>query len=267
MASRLLLISVLSVSLASFAQVSAPPAQDNGNPAVPTAIPTTGTVWTGIAPAGGPLLSTPEASFASPLPTAGISDAGRAGISDSAPLNTGVPSTLGSATMVYLNVPENVVANGETVNPAMAAVSPERAHNDLLTSPSFSTIGAPASNGMSLGEIAALYRARQTAQNIRTYTNADVPRENAGNLTNILLAENKMPAPPQSAATTPSTPPARTRQATSAQTDASATAPQVPATQSENKSLPASASILPLLGLLGLVSTGIGLVVSGKRRT
>src|ERR1051326_4045324 len=64
---------------------------------------------------GGPVLSTPGGSFAAPAPTAGISDAGRAGISSNMPANAGVQTTLENSTVVY--------TNGAPVNPSGINVS------------------------------------------------------------------------------------------------------------------------------------------------
>src|SRR5947209_8676786 len=60
--------------------------------------PGTNTGFIGVSSGG--TLSTPTATFAAPAPTAGISDSGRAGISDSNPVNTGLQSTLGNSTLV-----------------------------------------------------------------------------------------------------------------------------------------------------------------------
>ena len=261
MPTRLLLVLVLAISLTAFAQVSAPPPQYASTPAAPTVVaPSTNGVLTGYGPAGGVLLTTPEATFDSPQPTAGISLAGRAGISNSTPINTAVQSTLNSPTMVYVNLP----ATGETVSPEVTVNSATSAvsssSNDLLPSYFSDKIGpAPNPSGLSLAEIAARYRARQGTQTVRTYTNSDVPTENAGMLTNILLAENRLPARARgSSATQPSAPAVQPQ---SAGTETTAQAQP----QSENK-LPTSASILPLLGFLGLASGGLGVLLRRYRR-
>src|SRR5215470_5913295 len=108
MAGKVLVVSILSISLAAFGQTSAPSSQDtNSNSSTQTVLaPTTGgTAWTGVGPAGGVLLSTPSATFDSPQPTAGISVAGRAGISNSTPVNAGLQSTLSPSSMVYVYTP------------------------------------------------------------------------------------------------------------------------------------------------------------------
>ena len=261
MPTRLLLVLVLAISLTAFAQVSAPPPQYASTPAAPTVVaPSTNGVLTGYGPAGGVLLTTPEATFDSPQPTAGISLAGRAGISNSTPINTAVQSTQNSPTMVYVNLPATgeTVSPEVTVNPATSAVS--SSSNDLLPSYFSDNIGAaPNPSGLSLAEIAARYRARQGTQTVRTYTNSDVPTENAGMLTNILLAENRLPAGARGSSATQPSAPAVQPQSTGTETTAQAQP------QNENK-LPTSASILPLLGFLGLASGGLGVLLRRYRR-
>src|SRR5215471_18327822 len=111
MSRKLLMVSVLSASLTAFSQTGASPDQENTNPnqnsPAQVVVPpgTGGTAWTGIGPTGGVLLSTPSATFDSPQPTAGISVAGRAGISNSTPVNTGLQSTLTPSSMVYVYTP------------------------------------------------------------------------------------------------------------------------------------------------------------------
>ena len=271
---KLLLVSILSASLTAFGQTGASPDQDNANanqqpnqPAQGTVPPATGgTAWTGIGPTGGVLLSTPSASFSSPQPTAGISLAGRAGISNSTPTNTGLESTVTPSTLVYVYNSGANAATPASESPAMEAVSSARA-TDFVPSSSVTSFGAaPAGTTLSLAEVAATYKARQGTQTLRTYTNADVPRENAGLLTNVTLASNQPPAPPQSAATQPSAPATTQQQpSTSPQpetsTQSSATDNSQPGDNQsgdENKQLPASSTLLPLLGLLGIASAGVG---------
>lgn len=265
---KVLLASVLSLSLTAFSQTGASSNQDTTPPATSNTLPSTtgGTVWTGVGPAGGVLLSTPSATFDSPQPAAGISLAGRAGISNSTPANTGVQSTLGPSTMVYVypsatNVSPEAPA---TVNPATEAVSVARL-NDYAPSSFTTSIGAPPATGVSLAEVAAKFKTQQASQHLRTYTNADVPRQNAGLLTNVILASNMSPQPPQSATPQRSTARSATQSQSSAQqetpTQSSAgNNPQPTQNQAENENrrLPASSTLLPLLGLLGIASAGIG---------
>ena len=263
MSRKLLLVLVLSASLAAFGQTGA---QENTNPnqssPAQVVVPpgTGGTAWTGIGTTGGVLLNTPSLTFDSPQPTAGISLAGRAGISNNAPVNAGLESTLAPSSMVYVYTPgvSAPVNTPATESPALEAVPPERAP-DLVPPAATGSFGAPAvTNNLSLAEVAAMYKARQATQMLRTYTNADVPRENAGLLTNTILASNHVPPPPQSASTQSSAAPT-TSQSQSTQS-APTENPQSAQDQAadENRRLPATSTLLPLLGLLGVASAGIG---------
>lgn len=261
MSHKVLLVSVLALSLVAFGQTGAVNQPTTSQPQTQP-IPaggglgvtggTVGYYGEGVA-VSGPLLTTPTASFDSPLPTAGISDAGRAGISDSTPINAGVQTTLNSSTLVYSSVGTE---GATTVNPATSAVT----ERGLDLGPSFfsENIGAGEANGPSLAEIADRYRSLQGTQTLKTYTNADVrPPRTAAAEEERLLAANRPPglpaAPTQAAASNTQTPQnaGNTTQAQSA---------------TGNERLPASASPLPLLGLLGLMSTGAGLWLRGTRR-
>ena len=232
---------------------------------------------TGGTTGGGVILSTPTASFDSPQPTAGISNAGRAGISNSTPLNTGLQNTLNPSTVVYSNYSE-ILAGG--ISPAIAAVNAANEAgsseigpaNDLGLSYYNDSIWALVVNSRSLAEVAAFYKTQANAQH-RTYTNADVPRENAGRLGNSVLAANTPPPLPQGSTAQGSTAapsqatqqPAQNAQPqeTQSQTAGTATTPQInqPKSTNENEagSLPATSTLLPLLGLLGIASGGIGM--------
>jgi hypothetical protein len=276
MSRKLLLVFLLSASLTAFAQTGAAPDQNNANqnqqpngpPQAVVPAATGGTAWTGIGPTGGVLLSTPLATFSSPQPTAGISVAGRAGISDSTPVNTGLESTLTPSTLVYVysSGTNAGVTAPAAENPATEAVSSARMM-DFVPSSSVSSVSAPAGNTPSLAEVAAMYKSRQGTQTLRTYTNADVPRQNTGLLTNVTMASNEPPQPPQSSAAQPSTPApsAQQQQSTSPQQQAPAQGAAADNSQStqnqspdQSKQLPASSTLLPLLGLLGVASAGAG---------
>lgn len=265
-----------------------PSQTDTGAPASPGVFNNGGWISTygGVGAEGGVLLATPTAGFASPQPTAGISNAGQAGISNNTMVAAGVEQPANASTMFYNNLPG---AYG-TTSPAVEAVSAPNAEggpvNDLGASFYSENLGTLPASGPSVAEVAARYRAQQAQQNIRTYTNADVPHENAGRLGNTFLAANTPPPIPESSAyqNTPapsstsqqsqpaanSQPPAQPQpatgeQETQSQTAGSATAPQISQPQSTNQesasssSLPATSTFLPLLGLLGLVSGGIGI--------
>lgn len=258
MYSKVLLVVLLSLSLAAFAQVSAPPMSNNASSLAITSLPAG---YGSSGQAGGVVLSTPNASFSPTPTTAGISNEGRAGISNSGAFNSGVqPVPPGS----YVYMPSSETP-AET--PATEAPTPASGNN-LLPSYFVNNVGTPANaSGPSLAEIAARYgRGRGTAvgKNARTYTNADVPHENAGLLTPVLLAEGRLPPDAQQpgtlmASASPAQQPSSAPPAAQPQTQA-ATQPANP-----HGELPASASPLPLLGLLGLASGGLGLWFRRRR--
>jgi hypothetical protein len=251
-------------------------------------------------PYGTPIVSTPGATFASPAPTAGITNAGRAGISANTPVNTGV-STLGSSTMVYTNVPPVVVensVNGPATNAAAVNAGGGRLINDM--GPSYYADALPAASNVSLGEVAAQLKASKGAVNARMLTNDDVDKM-VSDKTGVTVAKNMPPLGPgampqsggaatgaqtqttqtaQSSATTgqqsqgqqPGTPPPSGNQGQAAGSEATAnsTTPQIQNQQSNDAQgkgrLPATSTLLPLFGLLGLLSGGVGLWFRKMRR-
>src|SRR4051812_7857939 len=101
--------------------------------------------------------ATPSATFAAPAPTAGISNAGRAGISNSAPLPSTVPSL--SDTVVYVTQPpvETVTpgvpgANVENSTNNPAAAAPSGASSEVLS-------GSNESGGRTINDIGPSYYA------------------------------------------------------------------------------------------------------------
>jgi hypothetical protein len=276
--------------------------------------------------------TTPVITFAAPAPTAGISNEGRAGISNSAPL----PSTFAASnyTVVYYSQPgtqpmttQPGAAEGAgpaattPANAAPEAAPPEgaaaggseqpesggRAFNDLGPSSFINTV--PSASSESLGQIAAQYKAKASL-NARTLTNQDV-QQILSSKPGVTVAKNMPPlgpsampsgltqggastSQPQSApataptaqSTTPAAqpvqsgttgtpPPAAATQgeqpAGTAATAGATTTPQINPNQQSNDAqgkskLPSTATFLPLLGLLGLVSGGIGLLVRKFRR-
>jgi len=271
-----------------------PDTLNNGTPV------NTGVVSGGFVTGSG-VLSTPTGMFAAPAPTAGISDAGRAGISSASPVNAGVESSMEPSTMVLTNVPP---VNPSGVNPTAVAAS-GRMINDM--GPSFySDVIERPNTGVSLAEIAMHYKQARTGVNARMLTNDDVQKM-VDNRTGVTTAANMPPLGPGGAApsaaaqrsTSPSQPqnapaPSQTAQggtqagqptqaqpqtetapsSSAAQGSATAgasTTPQINPNQQSNDTqgkskLPATATFLPLLGLLGLVSGGIGLLVRKFRK-
>ena len=254
-------------------------------------------------PFGGPILVTPSASFPNPAPAAGISDAGRAGMSidtnSTAPVEavTGPSGTTSSGT---------TTAGGESNN-ALTSESGKTAANDLMPSTSASAISGTTTPGAaSLAEISGRYKAEKGARNARMLGNDDVQKM-LSNKSGVTMAKNMPPLGPgafeqggqaqatatqtaaapsgsqsapanqqvqngatsQAGTTTPASSPGQ-----SASPDTSAensTTPQVNQNQQSNdaqgsRRLPATAGFLPLLGLLGLASGGIGFWFTKFRR-
>lgn len=245
--------------------------------------------------------ATPSATFAASAPTAGISDAGRAGISNSAPLPTTLPSL--SPTVVYVTQPpvETVttgVPSASVENPANnpAAGAPSevapgtnesggRTMNDM--GPSYYADALPGADNGSLGELSAHYKALKGTTNARMLTNDDV-QQMVANKNGVTVAKNMPPLGPgalvqsgqaqqagsQSATQNAQSTPQREQNAANGQggtpppapsgvSAENSTTPQINQNQQSNdaqgsRRLPATATILPLLGLLGLVSGGIG---------
>jgi hypothetical protein len=244
-------------------------------------------------PFGGPILVTPSAGFPNPVPTAGISNAGRAGISNATNgiENTNVPSS--PATMV--TTPSASLSEATNEIPASNPEVSQPPTNELGNS---SFVGGPSEESgpstMGVAEVSSRYKAEKGTRNARVLSNEDV-QAMLEHKSGVTMAKNMPPLGPgaleqngqaqsatQSAQSTQQTnastnqqgqiasgqtgtpPPTPTGQ--SADTSASAensTTPQINQNQQSNdaqgsRRLPATATFLPLLGLLGLVSGGIG---------
>jgi hypothetical protein len=258
-------------------------------------------------PFGGPILVTPSAGFPNPVPTAGISNAGRAGISNATNgiENTNAPSS--PATLVTTPTASLSESTSEPTNQA--------APNDLeVSSAATNNAGSSTSMGgasdevgpstISLAEVSNRYKAEKGTRNAKLLSNDDV-QAMLNNKSGVTMAKNMPPlgsgaleqsgsapnAGTQSAtqsaqgnqqnAGTKSSPSQSTQNAAGSQartTEPAAngqsanngvsaensTTPQINQKQQSNdaqgsRRLPATATFLPLLGLLGLVSGGIGL--------
>ncbi|HEU4416418.1 MAG TPA: hypothetical protein VFT65_16635 [Candidatus Angelobacter sp.] len=268
------------------------------------------------APFGGPIVSTPTASLPTPAPSAGISDAGRAGIS----LNNETNSVPASETVEPANGMVNATAG--TANTAVPA-NEATPSSDLAPSTSVGeSLAAPAAP-MSVAEISSRYKSNKgSTQNARMLTNDDV-RQMLTSRTGVTMAKNMPPLGPgmpsgatqsadsqtaatQSASAQNSAQPTNTSPNAAAQavpssasgaqqaqaagaeqrqnqpasaggnsagteTNATnATTPQIQNQQSNDAAggarLPATSTFLPLLGVLGLASGGIGLWFRRFRR-
>src|SRR5882724_4213518 len=245
-------------------------------------------------PFGGPILVTPSAGFPNPAPTAGISDAGRAGISNA---SNGVETTTAPST------PATIVTSPGT--PSVSETTEQAPAGDLGAS---TFVGGPsdASGPSTIGvaEASSRYKAEKGTRNARVLGNEDV-QSMLNNKNGVTMAKNMPRLGPgaleqggqtQNAGVQPGAPPTATQpiqqntqanasanqpeqrgassQATAAssgqnRTGAAATeaenstTPQINQSQQSNdaqgaRRLPATATFLPLLGLLGLVSGGIG---------
>jgi hypothetical protein len=171
------------------------------------------------------------------------------------------------------------------------STAPENtAANDLMPSTSASGVSIAAPGTVSLAEISSRYKAEKNGRNARVLGNDDV-QQMLANKSGVTMAKNMPPLGPgtleqggqaqagtQTAATLSGsqsasaqqgqagTPPPASSQGQSAAPDTSAensTTPRVNQNQQSNdaqgsRRLPATAGYLPLLGLLGLASGGIG---------
>jgi hypothetical protein len=247
-------------------------------------------------PFGGPILVTPSASFPSPAPAAGISNAGQAGISNAGQAGISV-ETNSMAPVEAVAAPSGATVTGSESNSALPPESGNTAANDLMPSTSMSGAGvseAAAPGSPSLAEISSRYKAEKGLRNAWILGNDDVEKmlSNKGGVT---MAKNMPPLGPgaleqggqpqtagaqtagaQTAATSggrqsasanqqAGTPPVSSQgQSTAPDTSAeNSTTPRVNQNQQSNdaqgsKRLPATAGFLPLLGVLGLASGGIG---------
>lgn len=275
---------VATSSLAMFSQVQQTPVTAPGAPVtqvyqgpvyVPVNPPIVGGYYTGYTGGGYYGIATPTARFDSPQPTAGISLADRSGISISTP-SVPIQSTLQPSTVVYTNVQPAVapaapeeIAVPETAGPAITGprlayeLGPTRFGGEALAG-----AAPPPAVAVSLGEVAARYKT-PVPPNIRRYTNEDVERMNANMSLKGININARLGA-------TPAVPPAQTAQAqpptkapSTSAAGAQPTTPQVvppqPGEQAPVKQLPATSSLLPLLGVLGVAGGGIGLLIRRYR--
>ncbi len=273
----------------------------NGSTNTAAPVPGTGYVNNGgyVTTAGNGQLVTPQAAYGTPAPTAGISNGDRAGITNNAPIQSSAlvpsePQVIGvieNAPTVPLGAaPSTYTGNGNANAENSAGPT-----NDLGPS-YFSNTPAAMSPEASLAEVAAQYRARHGSTTAHRYTNADIaqlrnqgtgivletstppsPAASGGRQTTATATQAPQPAPPVTVAQAQPPTPGPQQPAPSApqsnpqpQQGNTGTTPQInqpPANStSENTSrLPATSSFLPLLGLLGLASGGVGLWFRRRR--
>jgi hypothetical protein len=262
-------------------------------------------------PFGPPMLVTPSADFPNPVPTAGISDAGRAGITNA---TNGGETTTGSAN------PETALAT-----PSASLSQPTGSSSELTDQAPPSNLGtstfvrapsdesgasmrgasdASGGSAISLAELSNRYKAEKGTRTAKVLNNEDV-QTMLNNKSGVTMAKNMPPLGPgaleqggqaqstgsqsamqstqsnqQNAATKPSAnqpaqntatsqggtpqPTATGQSADNGVNAENSTTPQINQKQQSNdaqgsRRLPATATFLPLLGLLGLVSGGLGL--------
>ena len=118
--------------------------------------------------------ATPLATFATHEPTAGISNQERLGVTGNTETTAGVVSTLTPPPLVYQNatiwsVPET------TVTPVAAQQQPqeEAMLADLVPSSFVGATSQEKEPSISLGEVAAQYKAMRRAKNVRVFSNTD----------------------------------------------------------------------------------------------
>jgi hypothetical protein len=244
----------------------------------------------------GGVLSTPNATFAAPQPTAGISVLDRAGASPAgSPLQTEPENTTVFYSFAPTVIPEYGVIATHNYNESgsgMAASGGRLIYDmgpSVFTGSGAVNAGQPAASGMSLADVANKYKQQRGQHRYKTYTNDDARHitENisfrgttVSRLTfNRALQEDRAgAAQPATFADTGYEPataesarpvmismvlsPEQTGASAEQQSTATQDSPSQP--RDNDRRLPATASLLPLLGLVGLVSGGAGVWL--KRR-
>ena len=189
--------------------------------------------------------------------TTGISLAGHAGISFNQPVEASASGAFAPAT------PPSVL--GYTVYPASATTTAEpseRLINDV--GPSYfadSPANASTASPLSLGEVAAQYKANRS-QNTRSYSNTDVGQP----ANKVTIVGGSQPAPGARSQIAqshpiPSAPPQAQEQELTAKANPPSVSPESEPAEAAAGRLPDTSTLLPLLGLLGLVSSGSGLLL------
>jgi hypothetical protein len=223
-----------------------------------------------------------------PSQNAAPPQAGTAGISYNSPTTYSGPGYSYSTPLYYSN-PASPYYNATPVYPGAETTVAESGRQIVDMGPSYyvsastAAAAAAAAPPPSVAEIAAQYRAPRP-HNARMYTNADAEgRPGSLEISGILVIGN-MPSPPAQSppaqaekpqTSTPNagqiSPPAGTEQTAPPAAQPSgaqqAAPPPSHAEESGNPSvLPASSTLLPLLGTLGLVSAAVGLWIARVRR-
>jgi hypothetical protein len=259
---KLSLTAALAIPIGLFAQNVAP-ANPGGTPAGAQG---TNIYVLGNGLYGNGIFVTPSAGFASPPPTTGISLAGRAGISLGEAIPVGVQSTLQPTPLTYYNGSPITYSYGTAPEYAGEATSAESGPliRDLL--PSYSSEGGGTqAPSLSVAEVAAQYKANRP-QMARTFSNADAQRlANNVTIAGTSVSGGITPAPapitPAAAPTAKPEPPAPPTETTAGNLTPPITTEQpsqLAAPSHAPTRLPATSTLLPLLGLAGLLSGGLG---------
>ena len=313
MARIILLLTALVMAVSLCAQQPMSPNQAQGYPpAVVNVNPPPTIVVAGSGLYGPSVFMAPSAGFAVPQAAAGATQtgfvSGGAGVSLNTAPYLGVTSTLGPAPLVYEGGQTGYAYTPGGVGAAAEAAAPSgRLIYDMAPSSYAGTI-APEPNGgvvnlapppppVSLGEVAASFRATTQPHPLRVYVNPAGQQleptlviTGAAIATNVIpetvvvgqnppagtgTAQAQQPQPPQNQ---PSAPPAQAQQPQNQPSAPQAQAPQQPANQPPAAStmppvpsapqaqpnqqpsrLPATSTLLPLLGLLSLASSGLAI--------
>ncbi|HZD08017.1 MAG TPA: hypothetical protein VE176_07200 [Candidatus Limnocylindrales bacterium] len=124
-------------------------------------------------PFGGPILVTPSAGFPNPVPTAGISDAGRAGISNAT--NEVETTTAPASPATIVTTPSASLPASTNEIPANNPGVSQTPANDLGNS---SFVGGPSeesgSGTMGVAEVSSRYKAEKGTRNAKILSNEDV---------------------------------------------------------------------------------------------
>jgi hypothetical protein len=117
--------------------------------------------------------ATPLATFATHEPTAGISNQGRLGVTGNTETTAGVVSTLTPPPLVYQNA--TIWSVPETPETPVAAQQPQEETMlvDLVPSSFVGATSQEKEPGISLGEVAAQYKAKRSAKSVRVFSNTD----------------------------------------------------------------------------------------------
>ncbi len=296
---RGLLLAAIFVSTAALAQQNPGPTYLNGYP--------TGTLMITPGSSGG-VLSTPNATFGAPQPTAGISVLDRAGVNPAgSPLQTEPENTTVFYSFAPTVIPEYGVIATSNYNNAAAAAAASGGRLIYDMGPSIFTGSGPVTSGqpavpfgMSLADYANKYKQQRGQHHYKTYTNDDarhitenisfrgttvsrltfdraLQEDRTGTPSGSTFAdaayqpsgseENARPvmismvmSPEQAANQSPEkTAASGDQQPNAAGSQNSQTTSQSNNAQQDGSNrLPSTATLLPLLGLIGLVSGGAG---------